>query len=192
MHRTRGSVGRPVLGLGLIGEISFRRRWVFSGRSRGGAEAIELVKRAVEGAFDAGFVTRKGFDGAGTGSVIRKSARTGIKIGRVFVPGQLRHTDAEQTGFEGAHAAQAPGGHGHLLDKQGFGGSGGLVFGEKGVEQFLKLFRVLVGEDGGLGGEAVTERVEADGGATFGSARAGAELSVATISVDLALGEHKF
>ena len=103
----------------------------------------------------------------------------------------MRHTETEQTGFEGAHAAQAPGGHGHLLDEQGFGRSGGLVFGEKSVEQFLELFRVFVGEDGGLGGEAVAERVEADGGAAFGSARAGGELGVATISVDLALGGHR-
>jgi hypothetical protein len=78
-----------------------------------------------------------------------------------------------------------------LLDEQGFGGSGGLVFGEKGVEQFLKLFRVFVGEDGGLGGEAVAKRVEADGGATFRSTRAGTELGVATIGVDLTLGGHR-
>ncbi len=152
MHRTRGSVGRPVLGLGLICEISFRWRWVFNGGSRGSAEAVEFVKRPVECAFDAGFVARKGFDGTGAGSVVGEGARTGIEIGRVFVAGQLRHTDTEQTGFEGAHAAQAPGGHGHLLDEQGFGWSGGLVFREKGVEQFLKLFRVFVGEDRSLGG----------------------------------------
>jgi hypothetical protein len=78
-----------------------------------------------------------------------------------------------------------------LLDEQGFGGSGGLVFGEKGVEQFLKLFTVFVGEDRGLSGEAVAKRIEADGGASFGSAQAGRELGVATIGVDLALGEHK-
>jgi hypothetical protein len=42
-----------------------------------------------------------------------------------------------------------------------------------------------------LGGEAVAKRVEADGGAPFGSARAGAELGVATICVDLTLGEHR-
>jgi hypothetical protein len=150
------------------------------------------VERAIERTLDAGFVARKGFDGTGPGSVVGEGARAGIKIGRLFVPGQLRHTDTEQTGFEGAHAAQAPGGHGHLLDEQGFGGSGGLVFGEKGVEQLLKLFRVFVGEDGGFGGEAVAERVEADGGATFRSSRAGRELGVATIGVELALGEHRF
>ncbi len=103
----------------------------------------------------------------------------------------MRHSDLEQTGFESAHAAQSPGSHGHLFDEQVFGGSGGLVFGEKGIEQFLKLVRAFIGEDSGLCGEAVAERVEADGGASFGSARAGAELGVATIGVDLTLGEHR-
>jgi hypothetical protein len=149
------------------------------------------MKRAVECALDAGFVARKSFDGAGTGSVIGEGPRARIEGGRVLVARQLRYADIEQTGFEGAHAAQAPGGHGHLLDEQGFGGSGWLVFGEKGVEQFLELVRVFVGEDDGLGGEAVAKRVEADGGATFGSARAGRELGVVTIGVDLTLGEHR-
>jgi len=103
----------------------------------------------------------------------------------------LRHTETEQTGFEGAHAAQAPCGHRHLLDEQGFGGAGGLVFGEKGVEQFLEFVGIFVGENSGLGGEAVAESVEANGSATFRSARAGTELGVATIGVDLALGEHR-
>jgi len=147
------------------------------------------MQGAVECALDAGFVARKGLDGAGTGSVIGEGARG--RIEGVLVARQLRDTDIEQTGFEGAHAAQAPGGHGHLLDEQGLGGSGGLVFIEKGVEEFLELVGVFIGEDVGLGGEAVAKRVEADGGASFRSARAGAELSVATIGVDLTLGEHR-
>jgi hypothetical protein len=100
----------------------------------------------------------------------------------------LRHTDIEQTCFESAHAAQSPCADGHLLDEQGFGGSGGLVFGEKGVEEFLELVGVFAWENAGLSGEAVAKRVEADGGASFGSARAGAGLGVATIGVDLTLG----
>jgi len=149
------------------------------------------MQGAVECALDAGFVARESLDGAGTGSVIGEGARGRIEGGRVLVARQLRDTDIEQTGFEGAHATQAPGGHGHLFDEQGFGGSGGLVLGEKGVEQFLELVRIFVGENGGLSGESVAKRVEADGGASFGSARAGRELGVATIGVDLALGEHK-
>jgi hypothetical protein len=54
----------------------------------------------------------------------------------------------------------------------------------------LEFLWVLVGEDSGLGGEAVAESVEVNGGASFGSSRAGAELGVATIGVDLALGKH--
>ncbi len=85
MHGIRGSDGRPVLGMGLICEITFRRRWVFNGGSRRGAEAVELVKRAVERALDAGFVARKSFDGAGTGIVIGEGARARIERGGIFV-----------------------------------------------------------------------------------------------------------
>ena len=120
---------------------------------------------------------------------LEEGARTGVES--VLVAGQLRHADIEQTGFEGAHAAEAPGGHAHLFDEQGFGGSGGLVFGEEGVKQLLELFGILIREDSGLGGESVAKRVEADGGASFRSSRASAELGVATIGVDLALGRHR-
>jgi len=146
------------------------------------------MQRAVECALDAGFVARQSFKGAGAGGVIEQGARTGIE--GVLVVRQLRHADVEQTGFEGAHAAQAPGADGHLLDEQSFGGSGGQVFGEKGIEEFLEL-GVFAWENAGLGGEAVAKRVEADGGASFRSARAGAVLGVATISVDLTLGSHR-
>ena len=104
----------------------------------------------------------------------------------------MRHAESEQAGFQGAHAAQAPCGHGQLLDEQGFGWSGGLVLVEKSIAQFPVFLGIFVGEDGGFGGEAVAESVECDGGATFGSARARGELSVATIGVDLTLGKHSF
>ena len=156
MYRIGGSTGCPVVGMALICEIVFRWRRVFrDGKIRSGrrgAEAVELMQCAVEGPFDPGFVARKSFDGTGTGSVIGESAGAGVESRCVLVPGQLRDTNAEQTGFEGAHAAQAPGGHGHLLDKKGFSGSGGLVFVEKGAGQFLELAGGFVGEDGGLGG----------------------------------------
>ena len=70
-----------------------------------------------------------------------------------------------------------------------------MIFGEKGVEQFLELVRVFVGEDSGLGGESVAQGIEGDGGASVRSARAGRELGVATIGVDLGVrnpGEGAF
>ena len=183
------------MGMALICAIVLGRQVVFGdgglGERRGGTEAFEFVERSVEGALDAGFIAREAFDGAGTGGVVGESARTGVEGGGIFVAGELRHAEAEQAGFKGAHAAQAPGGHGHLLDEKGFRGSGGLVFGEEGVEQFLEFRGIFVGEDGGLGGEAVAEGVERDGGATFRSARAGGELGIATIGVKLALGRHR-
>jgi len=45
----------------------------------------------------------------------------------------LRHAESEQAGFQGAHAAQAPCGHGHLLNEQSFGWAVGLVFIEKSI-----------------------------------------------------------
>jgi hypothetical protein len=156
--RLRGGVGAgagcPVVGMGLIFEIVF-------GRGRAGrrvTEALEFVEGPVEGALDAGFVARKGFNRAGAGGVVGEGAGPGVE--GVVVVGELRHADGEQAGFEGAEAAEAPGGHGHLLDEQGFGGAGGVVFVEESVAKFLEFLRIFVGQDGGLGGESVTESVE--------------------------------
>ncbi|HKW97945.1 MAG TPA: hypothetical protein VJN43_09420 [Bryobacteraceae bacterium] len=44
---------------------------------------------------------------------------------------------------------------------------------------------IFIFENGGFGGEAVAQGVEADGGEAFGSARAGAQLSVAAVGDDL-------
>ena len=61
---------------------------------------------------------------------------------------------------------------------------------EKGVAEFAEFFGVFVGEDGGLGGEAVAEGVERDGGASVGGAGAGGELRVAAVGVELTFGNH--
>ena len=61
---------------------------------------------------------------------------------------------------------------------------------EKGVAEFAEFFGVFAGEDGGLGGQAVAESVVGDGGATFGGARAGGELRVAAVGIELAFGNH--
>jgi len=183
------------VGLALIRKSILGRRKVWTNRRfrRGwhGAEAIEFVEGAVEGALDAGFVAREAFDSAGAGGVIGEGAGAGIEGRQAFVARELRDTETEQSGLERAQAAEAPGGHGHLLDEQGFGGPIGLVFGEKSIEQLLELLGILIRENGGLRGEPVAQGVEADGGASFGSTRAGREPGVAAIGVDLALGRHR-
>ena len=123
--------------MGLICGIVFGGHGVFGGgrpgQRRSGAEAFKLVEGSIKGAFDAGFIARKGFDGARAGSVVSEGAGTGIEVGRIFVAWELRHAETEQTSFEGAHAAQAPCGHGHLLNEHSFGWAVGLVLIEKSI-----------------------------------------------------------
>lgn len=159
----QGYRGCPVLGLALICRTSFARGRVFPGgggiRRRGrGPETLKLVEGAVERALDAGFVAREGFDGAGAGGVVGEGAGAGVETFDIVA--ELGDAVLEQACFERAQAAEAPGGHGHLLDEQDFSGACGLVFGEKRVEQFLKFVGILAGEDGGLGSEAVAQGVE--------------------------------
>jgi len=101
--------------MGLICGIVFgwRRVWIFSGFG-GGAEALQFVQGSVEGALDAGFVTGKSFDVA---VVVGEGAGEGVERGIGVVVTELRDADVEQAGFERAEAAQAPRGHGHLLDE---------------------------------------------------------------------------
>ena len=149
--------------MGLIFGIVFGRGGVLVdrgglGKRRRGAEVFELVEGAVEGPLDAGFVAREGFDGAGAGGVVGEGAGAGVETFDIVA--ELGDAVLEQACFERAQAAEAPGGHGHLLDEQDFSGACGLVFGEKRVEQFLKFVGILAGEDGGLGSEAVAQGVE--------------------------------
>ena len=104
--------------MGLICGIVFGGRWVwiFSGFG-GGAEALQFVEGAVEGALDAGFVAPNGFDGAGAGRVVDEGAGEGVERRVGVVVTELRDADIEQAGFKSAEAAEAPGGHGHLLDE---------------------------------------------------------------------------
>jgi hypothetical protein len=104
--------------------------------------------------------------------------------------GKVAQAKVEQAGLDVAQACQAPGGHHHLMDQKILGGSDGLVFGLKGLERFVEMLLIFAGEDGGFGGKTVAQGVEADGGAAFGSLRAGAELGVPAIGVNLLLGRH--
>jgi hypothetical protein len=89
-----------------------------------------------------------------------------------------------------AQTGEAPGGHDHLLDEEIFGGADGLVFGLESFEGLVELLLAFAGEDGGFSGKTVAESIEADGGAAFGGLRAGAQLSVPAIGVNLLLGGH--
>jgi len=77
--------------LGSIGEIIFKRRRLWRirqiGRGRRGAEAAKLVEGAVEGALDAGFVTRERLNGAGAGGVIEEGTGAWVEI--VLIARQL-------------------------------------------------------------------------------------------------------
>ena len=66
-----------------------------------------------------------------------------------------------------------------------------MVFGFEGGEESVEFFFAFVGENGVLSGEAVGDGVVADGGASFRCLRAGAVLSVAAISFELTVGDHK-
>jgi len=104
--------------MGLICGIVFgwRRVWIFSGFG-GGAEALEFVEGSIKRTLDAGFVTGKGFDGAGSGIVVNKGAGAGVERRVGVVVTELGDADVEKAGFEGAEAAETPGGHGHLFDE---------------------------------------------------------------------------
>ena len=65
----------------------------------------------------------------------------------------------EKVGFEQRDAIEAPGGVGQFADEMDFGGGFGLVFVVELAAVELVGGGVLGGQDGGLGGEAVSEGV---------------------------------
>jgi hypothetical protein len=65
----------------------------------------------------------------------------------------------EEAGFDGPDAAQAPAGESHGLDQIHLDRSGWAELLDVGVEEELELFVGFVGEQHGLGGEAVAETV---------------------------------
>lgn len=77
----------------------------------------------------------------------------GLLVGRIGGAG-------EQLRFEERHAVEAPSGVREFVDELGLGGGGGAVLIEKLLEVALEGGRVLGGQDGGLSGQAMPERVQ--------------------------------
>jgi len=76
---------------------------------------------------------------------------------------------AEQAGFDGPDAAQAPAGDGHGFDQIHLDRVGGVELLDVGVEEELELFVGFGGEQDGLGGETVAEAVAGRLGSAFRS-----------------------
>ena len=114
----------------------------------------------------------------------------GLLIGLVHVIGGFAKPVFEDALFETADATETPGGADELIDESLLGGSLRVELGEGGLEEFFEGGVVFGGEDDIGCGEAVSESVQADGGASFGSAGAGAVCGVPAIGVDLFLGGH--
>jgi len=183
--------------LGLFGQIGFGirlRSRIFSGRV-GGLEALEFFQRFIKGPFDARLVAKEVFDGARVLGVLAEDEGQALLFGQAGVlalefGAEVAEAEVEQAGLDAAQAGETPGGHDHLLDEEIFGGSGGVMLGFEGFEQLAELLVIFGGEDGGLGGEAVAEGIEADGGAAFWSSGSRGELGVPAVGVDLFLGGH--
>jgi hypothetical protein len=161
----------------------------------GGLEAQKLMMGAEEGALGAGFVAGQDGEGVGRAGVAEKDAGEAVGGGKslVFVVdvfGVIDQAEVEGAGFQTAEAAKAPGGHDDLLDEEGFDGADGLVLLFEGQLDCVELVRVFDGDDGVLGGEAVFEGVEADGGLACGGLGAGGFEGIGAVGVDLLLGSH--
>src|SRR5579872_2646455 len=92
----------------------------------------------------------------------------------------------------GAAAAEAPPAGGGLVEEEGFNEGLGAPLGFEGGADGLELGELVflaVGEDG-LGGESVSDAVEADSGFSTGGARAGGFPGVGAVGSDLLAGCH--
>ncbi len=88
----------------------------------------------------------------------------------------------KQIGFEERDAVETPGGVGDLVDELSLGGGGGLVLIEKLLDVALVGFRVLGGQDRGLGSESVAQSVKRRPLLAGLGTRAGGVLGVGAVS----------
>lgn len=93
----------------------------------------------------------------------------------------------EQIGFKVWNSIEPPGGISEFVDELDFGGGGRLVFIQKLLDVASESGRVLRGEDGGAGGEAMAQRVERRALLAGLGARAGGELGIGPICGGAAL-----
>jgi len=154
------------------------------------------VEGAVESALDAALVTAQRAESVPTLALAVEDAGEALIEGQVdvvpvYASPFIDQAHLEEAGFQGAQAGKAPGGHGDLLDQDGFDGPDGLEVIKEGLESLVEEGGVLAGDDGEAGGEAVLEGIEGGGGFALGGFGAGAELGVGAVGVDLFLRGHK-
>ena len=171
------------------------------GLGRGGLEFVfGLVVGAAEGVLvareldeDVVFAVPKEGDAKEAGFLVVDDFPTGTGplgggVGAILDQAHLFQAIGHEAALDADHAAETPLGPGHLAEAALLGLVGGAVSGAEAGQEGLELGGVLDGEEGVAGGEAVRAAVVCDFGFAFGGARAGGELGVAAIGVDLQLG----
>jgi hypothetical protein len=158
-------------------------------------EALKLVQRAEVRALDAGFVTGQDGEGVGAAGVAVEDVGHAVVGSEVLVLlvdvfGVIHQVEIEDAGFHAADAGEAPGGHDHLFDQEGFDGTDGLLGVLVGLEQFVELVFVLADDDGVLGSEPMFEGIEANGGLARRGVGAGGFEGIGAVGVNLFLGSH--
>jgi len=150
-----------------------------------GAFGLEVAQRCeglLELAREAAAMEAEGREGAvGVDDVELDGGLLGRRVGGAV----------EEGGFEFGDAVEAPGGVGEFLDELRFGGSGGLVLVAEAAAVDFVGGAIFGRQDGGGGGEAMSEGVH--GGTLFPGcgARAGGELGVGAIDGFVALEPAK-
>jgi hypothetical protein len=171
------------------------------GLGRGGLEFVfGLVVGAAEGVLvareldeDVVFAVPKEGDAEQAGFLVvddlpAGTGPLGCGIGAVLDQAHLFQAVGVEAALDANHAAETPLGPGHLAEAALLGFVGGAVSGAQAGQEGLKFGGVLDGEEGVAGAEAVGAAVVCDFGFAFGGARAGGELGVAAVGVDLRLG----
>ena len=111
-------------------------------------------------------------------------------VGFALAPAGLLETGGNEAGLSAEEAAEAPVGGGELLEEDVLEGTGGLLFGFEGGEEFEEGLLVLFVQNRVGGEEAMLEGVAGAGRLALWGFGPGAELGVAAVGVELALRRH--